>query len=123
MNRMMVNGPQPACCCLMVWRPGGIDKEQRRRLEGAVRRRADDSRQGPIARALGELDAARRRLAIDVRLILATVAPGADAFGAVPFGYVPRGVVPLGSAHAIDAPTPPNRPVTHDDAYRGIRSS
>src|SRR5688572_16644283 len=107
MNRTMVIGPQPACWWVIVWRPGGDDKAQRRRWEGAICRQADDRWQGTIGRALAAVDAACRPRAIYERLRIAI-----NALGTVESRSMP----------VRNAPHPPNRRLLHGDPYRGIPS-
>src|SRR6188508_1289476 len=96
----MVDGPRPeAHPWLIVWCSGGVDKAQRRRWEGAIRRRSDERWQRSIARASGELDAARRCGGSDKRLRIAIIACSSEQ-----------------GLDALDAQHPPNRQRTHGDA-------
>src|SRR5688572_33225753 len=102
----MVDGPRrEAHPCLIVGCSGGVDKTQRRRWEGAIRRRSDERWQRSIVRAPGELDSARRCEGFDKRLRIAINACGSEQ-----------------GLDAPDAQHPPNRRRPHGDAYEAIRS-
>lgn len=133
MNRTMVNGPQPARWRFIVCCPGGIDKAQRRRLEGSTCRRKDDRWLGTIARLSGVFDAACRGRAFDERLRINTVAafgsvsrsvpPGILRVGTLPFATLAFATLSIATMHALAAPDPANRQSIHGDADRGAPPS